>query len=421
MSAKYYIVPVIMIAGLSMGNSSCQQQQGESGRYLKMDAEVGLITAAPVLLPNGTTVDFPYVANALFYREVMNDDHFVIIGALPVVPPMSSAVSPAPASVSMSAKSVKASSPGSLSDKDTQLLIKYAAPDSGSSSSATGNMLSEKLSAQDAASSSGSMDPVMPACLYTKPQVHLDGNVFNFQLTYGGGLSIGFTNSGGQLAQTGGALGGIGVSVAFTNMSLDMGFNAKNPLRVDAAPMFISDPVGSSISIKAGLDIPVYGVPVGLDFMYQSDIVDVIRSTMDDGLSSIVNNWKMQPSYAGQWNNLWESRVLYQPKLVDNDTTVIIRGGGESLMMVGDSFNIYNMDYLWQGEPCATDLVASIPQTALTDPFATATVLVVGDNISVLKLTPLKDGAVQPGALVKISKLMPLATTKTSSSSSSGN
>ena len=60
------VVPLFAIAGLSMGNQSCQSAT-TTARVLKMDIEIGTLKARSVKLPNGEVIDFPYVANSLFH------------------------------------------------------------------------------------------------------------------------------------------------------------------------------------------------------------------------------------------------------------------------------------------------------------------------------------------------------------------
>lgn len=368
-----------LVALVSMGNEGCEKAQ--SRRSLKMDVEVASIAAKPVRLPNGEVVDFPYVVNALFYREVMNSEKFVIANA---IPNPSSAVSVAPSGLTS-----KATEPGQISSaanfyssSDVAALSEFGLLSTSSSSGSSG-LHSKAQSAQTQASE-------VPACLYELPSLLLGGSVLSFEATWGVGVGIGY-GPGGNLP------GNVGGKVNFEQSKLELGLDSVHPLI--PSTRVIADSVSHQSKVKFGIDFNA-GTNIGLDFFFKTPITDVIRAAAKRGLIKIVDAMTKR-SERGTWEDTWESRVLYVPRLSDQDTHFGFRGGKEAGVKVGDTFTVTNQIYEWTGAPCTSPLRYAIPET--DTPIAEMIVVRVGDNVSVAKVTRyLQDRRVEPGAMVKI-------------------
>lgn len=400
------MIPIFVIAGLSMGNEGCEEQQ-DKPRVLKMDIEIGSLKGRVVRLPNGESVDFPYVANSLFYRQVINHDHFVIGNPVPTSLMLASQGGQFKAQGVTDASSAEAAPSGLVSGRDVAVLENYGLL---RQTRLEGQSLMQgRTSEREVVEGKASASQVskLPACLYDLPQSLLGGEVISFQMTGGGGIGIGY-GPGGDLP--GSAAGRIN----FQSSKLELGLRTDDPLTQQA--IAIGDGIARQSQIQFGLDF-VPGVPVGISFFYNTPITDVIRNAMDDGLNQIVDRYKNLLSTNKDWNEVWESRVIYDPEIVNNDTHIAFRGGYRAGVKIGDTFQVTNLHYAWEGAACYTRLKYKIPLTVT--PIAEATVVSVGDNVSVAVVKYLTEQKIQPGAQVKVLKLVE-PVKKTSSSSSSG-
>jgi len=400
------MIPIFVIAGLSMGNEGCEEQQ-DKPRVLKMDIEIGSLKGRVVRLPNGESVDFPYVANSLFYRQVINHDHFVIGNPVPTSLMLASQGGQFKAQGVTDASSAEAAPSGLVSGRDVAVLENYGLL---RQTRLEGQSLMQgRTSEREVVEGKASASQVskLPACLYDLPQSLLGREVISFQMTGGGGIGIGY-GPGGDLP--GSAAGRIN----FQSSKLELGLRTDDPLTQQA--IAIGDGIARQSQVQFGLDF-VPGVPVGISFFYNTPITDVIRNAMDDGLNQIVDRYKNLLSTNKDWNEVWESRVIYDPEIVNNDTHIAFRGGYRAGVKIGDTFQVTNLHYAWEGAACYTRLKYKIPLTVT--PIAEATVVSVGDNVSVAVVKYLTEQKIQPGAQVKVLKLVE-PVKKASSSSSSG-
>lgn len=375
-------VLLVMLAGLSMGNESCQKA---SDRVLKMDVELGTVAAQSVIMPSGEKIDFAYVANSLFYQSVMANDHFVIMNEIPSSTSM--AQSSLAASKATLAQKVLSSIWGTTMSENQQLMEQYG----------FGAQIRSKASL--AASSSGTVQKLddsaadVPECLYNMPQAKLAGEIVSFETDFGAGLSIGYgTNGALQNSPVGG-------SVNFTSTRLQMGLRAVDPLNgeITAAAQGIS----SQSDVKFAVNLA--SVLLGLDFFYKTPIASVVTNAMDSSLSSIITSIT-KTSQTNSWGDAWESRVMYDPVVANGDTQIMLRGGSRYGMLVGDQFTVTNMRYKWSGDPCTSKLSYRVPTSAT--PVANVTVIAVGPDVAVAKVDQyLIEDRIMPGAQVKLLKM----------------
>lgn len=373
------VAVMFAIAGLSMGNEGCEKEQ-TAGRNLKMEVELGALKGKSIRMPTGEVIDFAYIANALFYRQVYEHNHFVMLNPVPTADSYASQGG----SFKMQGKLTGGVSSSVLAESDVDVLEQYGFLRSV-------RMRGEAL-ASGMAKASDIADDQMPACLYDLPQVNLGGEVISFEATWGAGLGIGY-NSGGDLA------GNAGGRIDFSQSKLEIGLRTDDPLTQQM--LVIGDGVSHQSNVKFGFDF-IPGIPIGLNFFFNTPITDVIRSAMTKGLDNIVGRYtKMMAS--GNWNEAWESRVIYDNEIANNDTHVAIRGGYRAGVQKGDRFALTNLHYRWEGAPCYTRLKSKITETVT--PIAEGVVVNVGDNVAVLEVKYVAEGRVRPGAQVKLIKL----------------
>lgn len=385
------IVPMFAIAGLSMGNQKCEETP-VAARNLKMNVEIGTLKGRQVRMPSGEVVDFPYVANSLFYRQVINHDHFVLTNEPPTALGLAASKGVFKTHSTKASASAEAAPSGLVSAKDISVLDKYNLLRKTRAQAA--EIMSGRLTTKEAVEgkSEALAVEVLPACLYEMPQATIGGEIISFEATYGVGVGIGYNNGGDLGANVGG-------HVDFSSSKLELGLRADDPLLQQV--IAIGDGVSRQSNVKFGID--VLSSLLGLDFFYKTPITDVIRNGMNDGLNQIVTAIQNQKAPGKTWNDAWEARVLYDPELTNGDTHIAFNAGSRSAIQIGDEFTISNMHYKWEGAACYTRLKYSIPSRPT--PIASIKVVSVGDNVAVGKVTYLIEETIKPGAQVKLSKL----------------
>jgi hypothetical protein len=358
-------------------------------RYLKMRAHVGNIAAKPVTLPSGEVVDFPYVANALFYSQVFTHGYFEESNHLEHV---LEEVKSDTGTVNNSEFSTKAFSEDARTNSDAALLQKYFG-DSRSSSGGAGLM---KTASVDGGNTNGPENT--PICQYNQPAVKLNGAVIAYELAFGGGITVGYNGKENH------PIKGANGSFNLKSSRLDMQFEAIDPLfsRPGAPARIATAPVQKNVidlDLSVGLDI---GFPIGINFFMRGSIPNAIRKAITGGLTAVIKEYQKQ---RGDWSKIWESRVIYS-KLADYDDFIAIAGGERSYIHVGDQFRIKNMYWSWAGKPCESHLRADTMASAKFGE-AVGTVIEVGPYVSILRVVPVNgnERAIMPGALVKIEKL----------------
>ena len=368
-SKKKILTFVVALGALSMGNESCQKAKG---RILKMDVEVGSMQAKPVRLPTGEVIDFPQVTNALFYRQVMNSDHFVIAGQ--------NAGNSASTQRFSAVKRPSGPAMNELTKNDQAVLSNFGFLNKSSTGKLSFNAVSDD-------------DAQMPACLYQLPLARLGGEVISFQTTFGGGVNVGYGRDGSIIPVQ------VGGNVDFESAKLELGLRWDDPLRRQVVA--IADGVSHQAKVKFGVAFSP-GVPLGLNFFFNTPLSDVIRTAMDRGLALMVGSYTEK---MGQktWHEAWESRVVFDPVIADNDTHIAFKGGSFAGLKPGDTFVATNLHYQWEGAACDTPLRYKIP---VSDPVAELEVIRNGDTVTVARVTKyLSETRIRPGAQIKLLKL----------------
>ncbi len=386
------IATLVVAAALSMGNESCEK--ANEGRVLGLEVQVGHMSAKPIRLPNGEIVDFPDVTNRLFYGQVMNNPHFVISSTAPT---QSSAVR------SLAGRSAsKQGAQSAYSYRDQQLMKKYGFKGSRGGSLGRSNLEPELAASPGRRSDFGASGPLDSnssssegsECLYKSPMALIGGDVISFEANYGGGLSVGYDASGNGLPA------GAGGDVHFETSKLQLRMRTDDPLSKKG--LILGDGVAHPTNVKFSVKFTA-GIPIGLDFFYNTPLADSIKKAMDRALDQIVQKYIARKGTKKSWHDVWESRVEENRKVGDRDEFFAIHGGERANIQAGDRFYLSNMIYTWTGEECQSLLENKIPKK----PGAMVEITEVGDDLSAAKLVGdyLIEEAILPGAKVTIESL----------------
>ena len=201
-------------------------------------------------------------------------------------------------------------------------------------------------------------------CLGTQPKFEIDTSVDSFALNGGGGVSAGFgVNS---------VLQAVGFGVNYSTGTLDMSM-------VMSAPLYGSNQVGNSA-----------GSANSNNFSFNvSAVVDMINGSISAWTSTglyALSQSALQNTFSNLMKNVpsttW-SAVLGQD-LGNGQFTIPV--GGTAGILVGDSFNIYKVNYIWSGNglPCLNPLKIV---DKLGPAFAVATVTQVSYTNAIVSIS----------------------------------
>lgn len=368
---KYIFLPIV---GLSlMGNKGCDD--AKNARLLRMDVEIGEMKTLPLMVDDQRQIQIDQLTRELFARSIYSHKHFTVVNNM-VSPPRQTGGT----SAFQKTSSVRSEVNSSYTENDLKMLEEYGF-----------QLESQKVDNQFHAK----LDGEVPHCQWESPQLRLNSDVLGFELVNRAKLGIGYSPSGTHLDQLTG-------KVKFVNFRLDYGIMAIHPLLNRMVASTEAKEFQSSVEVEFDFG---QNSPITIDFFFQEPLVKVIKNGMSKALDRLVKRLKDQTTGEGRdWNkDVWESRVLLDPTICGNDDCVAIRGGTLNRIKLGDRFTVTNMFHTWEGNPCESNLIRSVP-----DPSAVNEIVIesVGDTVSIGRVQS-KDVRVlaDPGAMVKVQML----------------
>ncbi len=355
-------IKILLLTLLVIFNAGCEDEEKPKERYLRLSADVRAVKAQVVRLPDGRTIDFPYVANALFYYAVMIDPHFLI---------------DRPITIGNDTPVTQAKT-AAYRETDEDLLIRWGFKKAA---------FNEFGGDYDGMFKANDIEPDPNQCLYHAPEIKLNANVIAFELIGSGGIHGGYPGVP------------VGGSLNFDRSQLTVTLGSEDPLT--GKPITID--AGKSYENKLRGELDYMGV-VGLDFFLKTPLFKVVAGSFKDALKNLVGA-HMERLNVANWKGAWQSKVIFDPVISDGDTHIAIRGGWRANIRVGDKFEVYNMHYKWNGEECNSSLDYALPNPAM--PVAEIRVVETGQDVAKgLVISALKDYRVTSGAIVKIKELV---------------
>ncbi len=290
---------IISIAGLMMGNQSCDKKQQPEPRSLKKIVSIGMISSQPVKLPDGNIFDFQFVVNQQVYNVLYESKAFAFRDNTPIT-------------------GISMASDGSVLGK-----LNF--------SKASLNLY-EKI--MDKSAERMVFPSQLAYCLINKPQFKIGGSVTSFELIGGGGLRLGFN----QLGNFSGA--GIGANFKVNVSQLELIMKALSPMK---------NAVLSSVSFRAnkteqagGFDLMIGPFSVGPSYYYNTPMAKVTRTALSGAIDLLKKDLQKAE---------WFSRILDYREEGGGDLITVI-GGNDVGMQIGDQLAVYNEITYWEGEPC---------------------------------------------------------------------
>lgn len=341
-------------AGLMMGNQSCQQAQVQK-RSLKKIVEMGSVKSPSIGLPNGSAFDFAFVASSQMASVASASNKFALRTSAPII-------------------------------QDPTTDNKYF-----NVTTADAKMVQKAFAAAGKSTDPGLVFSRDAWCMVNLPQAKISTTILSFEAYTGAGLGIGFSPAGPL-----GGISGIGVSgsLSLENSQLSLTMRADPPLLGNLTTNYYSTNVTSDqtkTNLKFSLDIAMFSI--GPSYYYTTPLADVTKNALTLGLDQL----------ATAMTDEWYTRVM-----ADNDVEMIIVGGNDVGLQVGDELKVYNENYGWSGEPCNSTYGGNTG-TGEDSLYATVVVTSVGDNLSNVKVTQINPNSVmmkaQTGAKVRLSRL----------------
>jgi hypothetical protein len=347
------IVALGTVAGLMMGNTSCQNQTAPApqARVLRRLVEVGKISAQPIQLPDNQVFDLQFVINQQFPDVLVGSQQYTVINR--------DMASTLPAPGTPLAPGTPAKSASNLSVRDEAVLNKI------------GVGADAWYGSQEA------------ECLINMPQFRLDGVVNSYEWVSGGGLTVGYSPTGSHTVTN------VGGSVHFDKAQMDLTLRALNP--VDRKIMDVANVTQNQIKTKVAFDISFGTISIGPEFYYQKGLAEVTKEALNLALASLRVLTDSEP---------WYTRA---GEVQDNFVTIV--GGDDIKLQAGDQVSFQNARYRWDSEKDACDPAHYIGYTA-GQVVALGTVVDVGDHISTVQIDQNSMKAdIMLGAMVKMVKM----------------
>lgn len=206
-----------------------------------------------------------------------------------------------------------------------------------------------------------------PSCILAYSDYQLDEKLMTFQITDTAGIDFGFNVNSGWLKA-------IGLNVKTKKGRMDMTMHIYDSTDPKES---LADTIGSATatdsSFNVNLDLILFKTDIG--YAHNTPLATLMLNTIKNGLNSL--RTKMQKSAP-----VWSSPIVYidEPK-----RQVIIPAGYIADLREGDQFDIYNIDYVWEGDPCNS--VLRIPAKTTTTPVAIAHVVQLAPNAAILEIS----------------------------------
>jgi hypothetical protein len=195
------------------------------------------------------------------------------------------------------------------------------------------------------------------ACMIDMPQAVISGAILDFQLTNGGGLSLGLSDVKFLT----------GLDFSFERYQLDVTLLAKHPLEKGDHyfSTVIKQSYGNKFAGSVGLNFG--SITLGPKYYMQSPLSKVVDEGLTKAVSQLASNWSA--------DDPWYAMVLRSC-----DKFIYINGGfgNDAGLKVGDILRVHNVTYEWNGASCRSQLLGEMAGP----PVAYVKIISVGRNLS---------------------------------------
>lgn len=227
-------------------------------------------------------------------------------------------------------------------------------------------------------------DSGLPECQVAYDDYQLDTHIAAFELVSKTGIGFGFNLLSGFFRAL-----GLDVKIEkgqmVSYMTLSETIQPTEP---------IASVEGKGTSTKTDFNVSIDITKLGADVSYFSQTP---LSTLSS--KTVRNNLTNLKSELDSANIDWKSKIVYA-----KDGDLIIPVGRVSGVRPGDTFKIYNVEYIWEGAPCGSKLLLERKTTA--EELAIGEAVQVEGNATLLRVLVLNsDEPIKVGARVEIKAL----------------
>lgn len=341
---------LVIMALSMMGNKGCEKAPETDGPRTTLRERVMFdeITSSPMNLGAAGQFDFNFVANAQMYNILQMSDKFSVFYG----------------SVNTAAQS------GRRTQLPDEELFGTWAFEAGYAPMATYSEVER--------------------CMLNRTSVALKGNIRSFEATMGGGLGIGFGPSFGLKLP-------MELGVKIKSAKLNVGLLAYNPFTRHQIASSEASEKATETNVNFSIDLG--GLSLGPSFWFKSELANVTNKAFKLALTYLVGGMSKA-------EHKWSSRVV-----ADHDTHVVVQGGRDVNMKVGDLLEIRKQDFYQTGSGCENIDVLD----KYNEPIALIRIETLGDTIARGKVIEQTDYRVEAGDLVLIRSLAPPEGTTTAS------
>ncbi len=228
------------------------------------------------------------------------------------------------------------------------------------------------------------------SCFVTRPQHFLAGKI-NALETYGGGsLQFGFSQTAAPALPVSG-------HIKIDKMRMDLSFHAYDPWTQQGIGSINTEAIKNDYAAGFGVDIGIFHI--GPEFYRTTGMAETTLKGLKKGLGELGDFLLAQPGQD------WQTRVLYS-----RDNYVLLLGGQELGIKVGDKFKIYNQVHNWIGEPCGASSIlgGSTIVSDANDPWIVEVEDAGNQMAKARVLNPKENVSINTGALVKLHQFVQL-------------
>lgn len=224
-----------------------------------------------------------------------------------------------------------------------------------------------------------------PACTVDYSEFELSTQVLAFEIVDTKGFNFGFNFLNGFFEAL-----GLTIQSERGQMTMSLGLNSTVQPNLPLAHV-----LGQGQSKKNEFKFTLNALKLGTEFGYfkQTPLSQLAERTLSDSLSRMKS--ELQSRSSG-----WKSKVVFSQQ-----DEFVIPVGFASGVRQGDVFNIYNIDYVWEGQPCSSSLL--LDKKTTDTPIVRAVAKQVEDHATLIVLSErLHPDQVMVGARVEAHQLV---------------
>ncbi len=214
----------------------------------------------------------------------------------------------------------------------------------------------------------------------------LDAKLVAFEMTGKSNLSFGFNLLNGFFRA-------IGMSFNTESGQMIMSMHLDETLQTSNS---VSDVMGYGKLTGTDFRLQLDAVQLGLDagYYYRTPISKLTERTIKDSLKNLSKD-------LGKIETSWKTKIVS----IVNEEEYIIPTGSVAGLRLGDTLAVYNMEHVWRGQECQSELIIS--RKTSSQPVAEMEIVQLEKNAAVLRLVKrnLPD-IIEEGARVEVLSLV---------------